>query len=148
MKCEKCNSKDATFHFKANINGQISEHHMCSECADESGLAETMNLPMHGFSHNPLNIFSGLGGFMPQTFPSAMFIQPMFMPLFPGSIPHSSLSVASEESETKIPGDAGEELKKKRAISALRHKMDSAIKNENFEQAALIRDEIAGIENA
>ena len=146
MKCEKCNMKDANFHFKANINGQVSEHHMCSECAEESGLSEAMKSPLQGFSHSPMSIFSGLGGFMSPSI-SGMLIQPLFMPLFSSSIPHSSVSVASEESEAKIPGDAGDEFKKKRLISALRHKMDSAVKDENFEQAAAIRDEIAGIEN-
>lgn len=33
MFCQKCMSKEATYHSTVNINGNISETHLCSECA-------------------------------------------------------------------------------------------------------------------
>ena len=169
MKCEKCNNKDANFHFKANINGEISEHHMCSECAEESGLKDAMAssfgraldradnpfmsmFPSQGNTASPMG--GSFGGFsIPLSFGN-MLIHPLFMPMFPSisqgiqpaAFPQPGIAVSAEESEAKIPGDAGEDMRKKREISALRHQMANAVKEENFEQAAVLRDKISIME--
>lgn len=33
MLCEKCGQREATYHSTVNINGEITESHLCSECA-------------------------------------------------------------------------------------------------------------------
>lgn len=40
MKCQHCNEREATTHIKKNINGNKTEMHLCSECAAELGVAE------------------------------------------------------------------------------------------------------------
>ena len=37
MKCQKCGKNDVNFHFSSNINGCVTEAHLCAECAGESG---------------------------------------------------------------------------------------------------------------
>lgn len=39
MLCEKCNENEATVHYTEFINGVKSEHHLCAECAKESDLS-------------------------------------------------------------------------------------------------------------
>ena len=39
MLCENCNKNDATIHYTEIMNGAISEHHICSECAKELDLS-------------------------------------------------------------------------------------------------------------
>lgn len=36
MKCDKCKTNEANFHKVCNINGKVSETHLCSECAKKS----------------------------------------------------------------------------------------------------------------
>ncbi len=43
MYCDKCGIRPATFHSKTNINGKVTETHLCEECAANSGaLLSTM----------------------------------------------------------------------------------------------------------
>lgn len=37
MKCDKCKKNEANFHKVSNINGKVSEIHLCSECAKQNG---------------------------------------------------------------------------------------------------------------
>lgn len=36
MKCDKCKKNEANFHRVSNINGKVSEIHLCSECAKQT----------------------------------------------------------------------------------------------------------------
>lgn len=38
MICKACGKKEATFHYTLNENGNITETHLCHECAKKSGL--------------------------------------------------------------------------------------------------------------
>lgn len=42
MKCENCN-KEATFFYNSFVNGKISHHHYCADCAREAGVAGTLD---------------------------------------------------------------------------------------------------------
>ena len=33
MKCDRCGKNEATFHYKTNINGRVTEAHLCPDCA-------------------------------------------------------------------------------------------------------------------
>ena len=38
MKCENCGKNIANVHYKANYNGNVTEKHLCSDCAAKMGL--------------------------------------------------------------------------------------------------------------
>lgn len=38
MKCENCGKNEVTFIYQSNVNGQVTEKHLCSECAEKLGL--------------------------------------------------------------------------------------------------------------
>ena len=33
MKCDRCGKNEATFYYKSNINGRVTETHLCPDCA-------------------------------------------------------------------------------------------------------------------
>ena len=40
MKCENCGKNEVTFVYQSNINGKITEKHLCSECAEKLGYSQ------------------------------------------------------------------------------------------------------------
>ena len=43
MKCDRCGKNEATFHYKTNINGRVTEAHLCPDCARAMGYAGSMS---------------------------------------------------------------------------------------------------------
>lgn len=35
MKCEHCGKNEVTFVYQSNVNGQVTEKHLCGECAEK-----------------------------------------------------------------------------------------------------------------
>ncbi|MBQ8533960.1 MAG: UvrB/UvrC motif-containing protein [Clostridia bacterium] len=54
MKCQKCNAAEATAYIKQNINGKVTEMHLCSDCAASLGYQGFHNVV------NPFEIFSSV----------------------------------------------------------------------------------------
>lgn len=54
--------------------------------------------------------------------------------------------LARRESGISIPEDAGDEVRQRRRMNILRAKLADAIKQERYEEAAHLRDEIAALE--
>ncbi|MCM1115902.1 MAG: UvrB/UvrC motif-containing protein [Clostridium sp.] len=63
MLCQHCNQNEATTHIQKNINGQREEMHLCSKCAKELGVMEDFKMPgMSGlFGDSFLGNFLGAG---------------------------------------------------------------------------------------
>ena len=40
MKCENCGKNEVTFVYQSNINGKVTEKHLCSECAEKLGYTQ------------------------------------------------------------------------------------------------------------
>ena len=150
MKCQKC-EKEANFHYQSNINGEISEYHLCEGCAHEQELATAFSYesrPAFGgffggaelldsFFTGNLTPFSGRSLFSPATIP----IRLAFFP----TAPEISTNSAKKNTDN-IPNTADAELSAKREISALRGQLRSAVEAEQFEKAAELRDKIRGLE--
>ncbi|MBE7015017.1 MAG: excinuclease [Ruminococcaceae bacterium] len=156
MLCEKCKKNNATVKIVKNYNGIITEKHLCQVCAgnDEFNFSE--------FSKGSiLNDLFGM--FTPVTtsdyvcdrcntsykefketgkFGCAdcyekfeVYLDPLFKNIH-----------ASSSHTGKIPKRCGEDLKNKKLKSELKLKLQKAIAEENYEEAAKIRDEIKGLE--
>ncbi|MCC8073321.1 MAG: UvrB/UvrC motif-containing protein [Clostridiales bacterium] len=63
MLCQHCNKNEATTYVKKNINGQKEEMHLCSECAKELGVMDEFKMPTIGemFGDTFLGNFLGAG---------------------------------------------------------------------------------------
>ena len=40
MKCENCGKNEVTFMLRSNVNGKVTERHLCSECAEKLGYTQ------------------------------------------------------------------------------------------------------------
>ena len=160
MKCEKCNNAEATFFYSADINGEKTLRHLCTECARAEGYGGALDFDLH-----PARMFESVFGdffgdfFAPQRALLSAFdsfgdpFQRMMAPRL--TIPRVNIVVGDrdsgavgEESETKIPADAGEEVRRRRELDALRQQLDEAVKAEDLEKAISLRDQIKGLEKA
>ena len=34
MRCDRCGRNEATFYYKSNINGKVTQIHLCPQCAE------------------------------------------------------------------------------------------------------------------
>ena len=131
MKCTKCGKNEVNFFYKSNVNGEITEHTLCTECAEEMGLmrdvfAESRKM-MRGFfedSFERIIPFAGLG--------ARDFLR----------LGESRREECRCEPKTEVDP----EIAKRREINILRHQMKMAANAEDFEKAAEIRDKIRGLE--
>ena len=173
MKCTHCHEREATTHIKKNINGKREEMHLCSECAKELGVMNEFNFEpfsMDSFFGNLLGAgaaaLNSLAGVDRCTYCGSSFNDVVSSGqvgcahcydkfedlLFPsieklhGRAKHIGKSVTyTEESEPAAqeePAAAGSELDK------LKAELKKAVKEQRFEDAAVLRDKIKAIGEA
>ena len=41
MRCDRCGRNEATFYYKSNINGKVTQIHLCPQCAEELGYTDS-----------------------------------------------------------------------------------------------------------
>lgn len=51
-----------------------------------------------------------------------------------------------EETESRIPADAGEDIRRRRELGALREQLSAAVQAEDYEKAAELRDKLRAME--
>ena len=157
MKCQKCGKNDVNFHYSSNINGCVTEAHLCSECATESGcdIGQILNIGNIRNSENIIgSIFNNLfpilskaGGHIPGTIP-AMNLNSTF----PGTahqrisghtqtnVRDSGCATGTAATQTATVDD---EMRKRRELY---QQMYIAAENEDFEKAAQLRDVLKELE--
>ena len=156
MKCEHCGKNEVTFVYQSNINGKVTEKHLCSECAEKLGY--TQQIAAHSRSMMQ-NFFGGslLGnGFFDDFFspmPSLMgrMLEDPFDDFFADMPALSAAPVQQEQANQKQQDDlVGKEDQSRfaylRQMNALRMEMKKAVHQENFERAAELRDQIHQLE--
>ncbi|WLV24785.1 UvrB/UvrC motif-containing protein [Aciduricibacillus chroicocephali] len=167
MECQDCHERDATLHFAQSVNGQKKEVHLCEQCAKERGYLsgqedgyslqdllfglfnmepasqktepvsqkEPTRCPKCGMSFTE---FKRIGKFgcaeCYYTFSDKL--DPVFRRVHSGNIRHQG----------KIPKRKGGSLHIKKQILGLRSELQHLIEQENFEEAAEVRDEIRALE--
>ncbi len=173
MKCQKCNKNEANTHVKRVINGEFEEYHLCSECAKEMGYSNVFSDISSSFADDFNSLF---GSFFENALPartqatrcetcgttyndiarSGMMgcadcydvfsdrIMPTIRRIH-GNTSHmgkNSLSYKKVEAVEKEPETKDDELTK------LKAQLDEAVKNQEFETAAVLRDRIKEKENS
>jgi protein arginine kinase activator len=162
MICDQCGERPASVIVKQNVQGQTTERHLCHVCA-----AENHNLNFV-FEQDPLAIHQLLSNWFPKQHtsvspikkevavcPSCGFTFTKFLELgkfgcatcyeaFDSQLENvfKRLHNGNSEHNGKIPASYGSTLKIRKEIEELRKLMQASIENENFEEAAKLRDEI------
>lgn len=150
MKCENCGKEEVNFHLTANINGNITEKHLCAECAGKLGYTDkSLTRPEASFE----DIFAELFGARPNKrvfsgyglmFPT--IIIPTIGVLVPDNGDDETEDLEPErKAEIKPVIDA--QMQKRREINILREQMKQAAEAEDFDKAAELRDSIKKLEN-
>lgn len=115
MPCQNCGHFAAVYHYESNINGQVTRQHLCAQCA---------------------------AGFAGRLFQSPMQFTPRRALRRVPAIHTHLPEYAIEPNEQNIPSAAEPALQRRRRQNQLKQKLNHAIRQENYEQAAQLRDEL------
>ena len=170
MLCQNCKKNEATTHIKRVVNGEATESHLCHSCAQNSGFDDffddfSLNLPgifssffgdsMFALGESKLTRWETCGccfydiikigkvgcadcyeKFYNKLLPSIQRIHGKAK--HAGKVPviHETVTAKKEEPKEKTAEDK---------IAELNLQMQKAIEEQNFEQAAVLRDEIKSL---
>ena len=159
MKCENCGKNEVTFIYQSNINGKVTEKHLCSECAEKLGytqkIAARNRSMMQSFFGGSLlgngffdDFFSPMPSLMGR---SGWLLEDPFDDFFAEMPALSAAPVQQQEEQKKQQNDlVGKEEQSRfaymRQVNALKLEMKKAVHQENFERAAQLRDQIHQLE--
>lgn len=171
MLCEACKKNEAVFHYKANHNGEVTEKHLCAECADKSGLM-AQNFPnvgmLSGLSGGMLGEL--LGGMIGTTGGKGAVKEAAVCPFcgmrinqlmqngkagcakcyqtFRSALSPTIHKIHGNTVHTgKAPEGMREYLKEKNKLTDLKRRLQESIDRQEYEDAAKLRDEIRAFEN-
>ena len=164
MHCQICKKNEATIHLTEITEGTRTELHLCEFCAQEQGVTVKSQIPINellssllsvqpsddelfghsekqkacpncGFTLDQLREESVLG--CPKDYEVfENLLLPIIEKAHDGRTTHCG----------KIPEKMPENIRKQTEIQALRQQLETAVKNEDYELAAELRDKIASIE--
>ena len=163
MLCEKCNKNIANVYLKNNINGSITENYLCSSCAGELYGQNYMSLFGSDFDSDVFNMFNLNKIALPSA--SAEITKNNACPMcgsvfsdiiqsgkagcgkcyetFKSELEPNVIRIHGTAKHTgKIPKNMSAQISAKRKIEELNAKLKKMIAGQNFEEAAVIRDEI------
>ena len=155
MKCENCGKNEVTFVYQSNINGKVTEKHLCSACAEKLGytqkIAAHSQRMMQNFFGNSIFGNSFFDDFFSPV-PSLMgrMLEDPFDDFF-ADMPALGAAPAKQEEQKKEDDLVDREEQGRfaylRQMNALKMEMKKAVHQENFERAAELRDEIHKLES-
>lgn len=171
MDCQECHERPATLHFTKVVNGNKSEIHVCEQCAKEKGyisdeeeayslhdlLSGLFNFESSSITGNKSNNFVTKGltcdkcGMSYQEFTQvgkfgcaecyhtfSEHLNPIFRRVHSGNTTHDG----------KIPKRIGTDIHYRKLVRDLRSELHQLIVDEEFEQAAQVRDKIKELEKS
>ena len=165
MLCNECQEKLATVHLIQVINGQKIENHLCESCASKKG----------GLIFDPSQKFS-LPNLLGGMFGSVYGVQDMPAKGKPAQCPNCGVSFmdikqvgklgcsecykfyeqemeaslrrihGNSQHSGKIPRRGGEKFLAKKQLDELKNRLQEAVRAEQYEKAAEIRDQLKEME--
>ena len=167
MECQECHIRPATLHFTKIINGKKMEVHLCEKCAKEKGevMAGSNAFSIHNLLSGFLNFEQLSGQRGDDNFPGDIQcpkcgltynefakvgkfgcaecydafserLDPVLRKVHAGNTAHTG----------KIPKRTGKTISIKKKIQSLKEELQRLIEKEEFEKAAIIRDNIRALE--
>jgi len=161
MVCEKCLKRHATVHMQQIINGQKAEMHLCQECAGQADSPFSFEQFLQGL----LDVFGGMPENVSPQMQSAQYnclvcglpyenfkrtgklgCAECYQTFRREMDPILKNIQGSNRHEGKYPLKAGAGLLNLRKIGKLKIELSKAIGEEQYEEAARLRDEIRALE--
>ena len=158
MLCEQCNENEATVHLTQVIDGQVKKLHLCEDCAAESGFEVEGAMSV-------TDILLGMGGESAPASPkpvadferscpkchmrksdfkkTGQFGCPACYDSFSEElVPLLRAMHRGDRHVGKVPEREGLRVRMSAELARLRGLLDAAVNQENFEDAAKLRDQI------
>ncbi len=171
MLCDKCKSNQATVHIRQNINGNVREYDLCDKCAAASNLLNDTNMSFDNLFEGFLNgmgqggmlygdgLFTSKGtdvcGACGATFDDFVNGGKLGCPDCYDTFRDRVRGVLKNiQGSVKHTGKGSDEARRIKAKTApkelteeekLKNELDLAIRNEEYERAAEIRDKIRAL---
>jgi protein arginine kinase activator len=164
MQCQSCHDNEATIHLTEITDGVRSELHLCESCAVEEGIAVKNPIPLNELLSSLLasqpedsELFSDSGeskscpncGFSIERLrKEAVLGCPLDYDVFEKSLLPliSKAHDGSTQHCGKFPSHMPSDTRVQTELLDLGRKLDKAVKDENYEQAAQLRDQIKTLE--
>ena len=173
MLCQNCKKNQASLHYKSIENGNVTERHLCRECAEKLGISVK---PFHAFgitdsilSDAQDGILGGIFGTMIDSYANAIHKESAVCPkcgmrffefrrigkvgcsecysVFADSLYPTVKQIHGNILHNgKIPEGLSEKLTKENRLKTLKTRLAKAIELEKYEDAAHLRDEIKSLE--
>ncbi|MBQ1991604.1 MAG: UvrB/UvrC motif-containing protein [Clostridia bacterium] len=160
MICELCGKQQASTHIKSMVNGKYTELWLCSGCASKKGYGNI-------FAHTGTDFSSFLGNFFGDGLPSRtsasrckrcgssftdiarsgkVGCSECYTDFFDELLPSIQKIHGNIQHTGKVATNASADVKLARKIEKTRQELAIAVKNQNFELAAKLRDKINEME--
>lgn len=160
MLCQKCGQHTATTHIKTVINGKVTEQNLCGYCAAKEGYSNFSGNSISGLLSSMFGqSFKGDASSLENRCPCCgstfvniaetgkvgcaecynLFLDELlpYLKRIHGSVNHTGKSPETKELVVTNTADK---------ISELKRKLAKLVAEENYEEAAKVRDEIKGME--
>ncbi|MCM1149687.1 MAG: UvrB/UvrC motif-containing protein [Butyricicoccus sp.] len=139
MRCSRCGNNEAVFFYSTDINGMKTQGCLCADCARAEGLTDMGFGSFGGFfgdflapERALLRSFGSFGAPVRGIMAPSMVMPAAYAPC--------------EETESRIPADAGEDIRRRRELGALREQLAAAVQAEDYEKAAELRNKLRDME--
>lgn len=162
MLCQSCKQKTATIHLTEIANNQRNETHLCQDCAQEQGLTVKAQIPLNDLLNTLLSAQSQAGeaeradnkgtehacphcGMTLKRFAKESLLgcpedykefRDELMPLIEKNQNQKTAHSG------KVPSHMPEANRKDIELAGLKRQLEQAVKNEDYETAARLRDRI------
>lgn len=168
MYCQRCQKRPATVHITKVVNQQKTEEHLCESCAQEHsdiGLSFSSNFPpiqqLFFSLLNQPDLISGKVSVSPGAAKKCLQCETSYAQFsqegkfgcsecyegFGEQLEHLLRRIhGNARHYGKVPRRGGKAISEKRQLEELRAELKMAIKQEEFERAAMLRDQIREME--
>lgn len=165
MQCQQCKKNSATIHLTEIVEGKRTESHLCEACAQKEGVAVKTQIPLNELlssllaSQGPEGKGETVEGVENSVCPNCGSTWEDFREKSLLGCPYdyevfkSRLEPILKKSQGgntthcgKIPQKLPEETKNNVELNSLKRQLEDAVRDEDYEKAAKIRDKIKDLE--
>lgn len=156
MLCQSCKKNEATTHIKKIINGALEEYNLCHECAKKMGYTNIFsnfenewNSMLGSFfsgglpSRSEATRCKGCGSSFSDIAQRGMVGCPLcYETFYEELLPSIKKIHGNTQHNGKFPSSAGKKLAIVNEIESMNEQLKEAVKRQEFEKAAQLRDKI------
>lgn len=165
MLCQNCGKKDATTHIKRIVNGERTEMYLCPNCADSMGYGDLFsdfglfnmgNMFSNFLSDFPLAIGSNSktvrcekcgSSFDDIVRDGTIGCSNCYKIFYERLLPSIQRIHGKSKHIGKVGISMGEDAQRINKVEVLKKDLEKAVEEQNYEQAAILRDQIKEVES-